>query len=106
MVCCLGRFWTAEARQTPLLEWCRGTAELRNISMGETESVTFNEEAALAPFEGLSCPFLAENIEDVSMCKYGVLGQGLSLWQMMPFEEPWCTKLYYNARQTHGCTDF
>ena len=31
------------------------------------------------------------------MCKYGVLGQGLSLWQMMPFEEPWCTKLYYNV---------
>ena len=88
-------FLDGRGKTDSITRMVQGTAELRNIIMGETESAAFNEEAALAPFESLTSPFLAENIEGVSMCKYGVLGQGLSLWQMMPFEEPWCTKLYY-----------
>ena len=68
-------FLDGRGKADSITRMVQGTAELRNIIMGETESAAFNQEAALAPFEGLPCPFLAENIEDVSMCKYGVLGQ-------------------------------
>ena len=73
------------------------TYELADMIGAMTTSVASNKQAASTPVEFLTCPLVAEMIEDLSNFRFGGLGEGLSIWQCLPYEGEWKSALYYSS---------
>ena len=75
------------------------TFESADMIGAMTTSVASNKQAARTPIEFLTCPLhvLAEMIEDLSNFRLGGIGEGLSMWQCLPYEGEWKSELYYSS---------
>ena len=73
------------------------TYELADMIGPMTTSVASNKQAASTPVEFLTCPLVAEMIEDLSNFRFGGIGEGLSIWQCLPYEGEWKSARYYSS---------
>ena len=73
------------------------TYELADTIGAMTTSVTSNKQGASTPVEFLTCPLVAEMIEDLSNFRFGGTGEGLSILQCLLYEGEWKSALYYSS---------